>query len=59
VGAGVVIPAAGFLPRADVLCAVQVDLYAMRGRLAGWGKLERTGSVSAGLDTGRIVTESA
>jgi peptidoglycan-N-acetylglucosamine deacetylase len=34
-------------------------LYAMRGRLVGWGKLERTASVSASLDTERIVTETA
>jgi hypothetical protein len=33
-------------------------LYAFRGRLVGWGKLERTASVSAGLDTERIATET-
>jgi hypothetical protein len=26
-------------------------LYALRGRLVGWGKLDRTASVSASLDT--------
>jgi hypothetical protein len=34
-------------------------LYALRGRLVGWGKLERTASMSASLDSEHPVKQAA
>ena len=33
--------------------------YALRGRLVGWGKLERTASMSASLDSDQPVRQAA